>query len=157
MTIKTELIPLQIDALLPRIQPSSSRTPPLEAFLLKLHEHIMAIKSVSPKHPLEAARKLEKKGVVVPYPWPAPPEDTKWTVAFEPPTDIKLVGSWANKVSVKHRDNEPFGVDLAIELPDVRSLPTPLRIPLDARHSPCYKKRITSTFGSSINGRSTSL
>jgi U3 small nucleolar RNA-associated protein 22 len=35
---------------------------------------------------------------------------------LEKPWDITLVGSWANKVSVKVKDHILFGVDLAIEI-----------------------------------------
>ena len=79
----------------------------------------MGIPSVSPQHPLEAARKLLKKGVAVPYSLPLPTEDTNWKVAFDSPSDITLAGSWANKVSVKLKDGLKFGVDLAVEMPNV--------------------------------------
>ena len=79
----------------------------------------MEIPSVSPQHPLEAARKLLKKGVAVPYSLPLPTEDTNWKVAFDSPSDITLAGSWANKVSVKLKDGFKFGVDLAVEMPNV--------------------------------------
>ncbi|PPQ69881.1 hypothetical protein CVT25_005586 [Psilocybe cyanescens] len=109
---------LQVDALLPNVRPKASRVPPLERFLFELYTFIKDIPSVSPAHPLEAARKLLKKGVAVPYALPLPTEDTNWKVAFEPPTDITLVGSWANKVSVKPKDGQRFGVDLALEMPN---------------------------------------
>ena len=53
--------------------------------------------------------------MAVPYSLPLPAEDTNWKVAFEPPSDITLVGSWANKVSVKPKDGGKFGVDLAMD------------------------------------------
>ena len=106
--------------MLPNVRPKASRAPPLERFLLVLHSYIMGIPSTIPQHPLEAARKLLKKGVAVPYSLPLPTEETKWKVAFDPPSDIILVGSWANKVSVKPKDDQKLGVDLAIEMPDVR-------------------------------------
>jgi len=71
---------------------------------------------------LEAARKLQKKGVAVPFSLPLPTEDTNWKVAFEPPSEINLVGSWANKVSVKPKDGQKFGVDLAVEMPNVSGI-----------------------------------
>ncbi|KIJ96360.1 GMC oxidoreductase [Laccaria amethystina LaAM-08-1] len=109
---------LQIDALLPNVRSKASRIPPLDRFLLSLHTFLMGIPSVSPQHPLEAARKLLKKGVAVPYSLPLPTEDTNWKVAFDSPSDITLAGSWANKVSVKLKDGLKFGVDLAVELPN---------------------------------------
>ena len=90
----------------------------------------MAIPSTTPRHPLEAARKLLKQGVAVPYSLPLPTEETNWKVAFDPPSDIILVGSWANKVSVKPKDDQKLGVDLAIEMPDVRLVLSFLSLPL---------------------------
>lgn len=74
---------------------------------------------ISPLHPLEGARKLLKKHVAVPYAIPLPSEETNWKVAFETPSDITVVGSWANKVCVKPKDGLRFGVDLAVEMPNV--------------------------------------
>lgn len=80
----------------------------------------MALPSVEPQHPLEAARKLLKKGIAVPYCLPLPTEDTNWKVSFQKPDDITLVGSWPNKVSVKAKDGLKYGVDVAVQMPDVR-------------------------------------
>ncbi|PPQ96699.1 hypothetical protein CVT26_010251 [Gymnopilus dilepis] len=115
---KSSSFKLQIDALLPNVRPKASRVPPLEKFLFELHSFLKDVPSVAPQHPLEAARKLQKKGVAVPYALPLPTEETNWKVAFEPPSEINLVGSWANKVSVKPKDGLKFGVDLAVEMPD---------------------------------------
>ncbi|TFK21369.1 pre-rRNA processing protein Utp22 [Coprinopsis marcescibilis] len=109
---------LQIDALLPNVRPKPSRTPALEKFLLNLHTFLFKISSVTPQHPLEAARKLLKKGIAVPYCPPLPTEETNWKVAFEAPSDITLVGSWPNKVSVKPKDELYYGVDVAVEMPE---------------------------------------
>ena len=103
------------------MRPKPSRIAPLEKLLFGLHATLISLPSVAPQHPLAAARTLLKTGIAVPYSLPLPTEDTSWTVAFEKPTDITLVGSWANHVSVKSKDNRPFGVDLAVEMPDVRS------------------------------------
>ncbi|KAF4578353.1 hypothetical protein EYR36_000160 [Pleurotus pulmonarius] len=109
---------LQIDALLPNVRPKASRIPPLERFLLALHTFVTSLPPISAEHPLIASRKLAKKGIAVPYPLPQPTEDTNWKVAFEKPSEITLVGSWANKLSIKGRDGYSFGVDLALEMPN---------------------------------------
>ena len=111
----------------------------LDRFLFNLHTFIMSIPPVSPDHPLQASRKLLKNGIAVPYCLPLPTEDTNWRVAFETPCDISLVGSWANKISVKEKDATKFGVDLAVEMPQVSSpftggpllnkLPSPVPFP----------------------------
>ncbi|KAJ7220018.1 Nrap protein [Mycena pura] len=108
---------LQIDALLPNVRPKDTKVPPLDRFLLALHGFLLALAPVAPRHPLEAARMLIKKGVAVAYCLPRPLEDTNWKVAFEKPSDITVVGSWANKISVKGKDGIKFGVDLAVEMP----------------------------------------
>ncbi|CAK5268603.1 unnamed protein product [Mycena citricolor] len=114
---KSNTFKLQIDALLPNVQPKESHISPLDRFLVSLHGTISGIPAVSPQHPLEAARKLLKKGVAVSYAIPRPTEDTNWKVAFQPPSDITVVGSWANKISVKGKDGSKFGVDVAVEMP----------------------------------------
>ena len=113
---------LQIDALLPNVRPKTSRQPPLDHFLLSLHSLLLEIPPIPPQHPLEASRNLLKKGIAVPYSLPLPTEGTNWKVSFEKPADILLVGSWANKLSVKAKDGKRFGVDVAVEMPDVRAL-----------------------------------
>jgi len=68
---------------------------------------------------LDASRKCRETGIEVPFPLPLPAEETKWKVAFEAPSDITLVGSWANKVTVKPKDEKRYGVDVAVEMPSV--------------------------------------
>ncbi|EKM77700.1 hypothetical protein AGABI1DRAFT_61282 [Agaricus bisporus var. burnettii JB137-S8] len=115
---KSNSFKLQIDALLPNVRPKPSRVPPLDRFLLALHSFIMEIPSIPQQHPLEASRKMLKKGVAVPYILPLPTEETNWKVGYGTPSDITLVGSWANKMSVRPKDGLMYGVDLAIEMPD---------------------------------------
>lgn len=79
----------------------------------------MGIPSIEPQHPLEASRLLLKKGVAVPYSAPLPTEETNWKVAFEKPSDITVVGSWPLRTSVKAKDAIRFGVDVAVEMPNV--------------------------------------
>ncbi|KAL0578598.1 U3 snoRNP protein [Marasmius crinis-equi] len=114
---KSNSFKMQIDALLPNVRPKQKLIPPLDRFLLDLHTVLSNSPSISPRHPLEAARSLLKKGVSVPYSTPMPNEDTNWKVAFEKPSDITLVGSWANKTHVKGQDGSKYGVDLAVEMP----------------------------------------
>lgn len=96
--------------------------PPLDRFLLSLHTFLTSLPPVASQHPLEGARSLLKKGIAVPYSLPLPTEDAKWKVLFEKPTDVTLVGSWVNKTSVKCKDGGHFGVDLAVEMPQVSIL-----------------------------------
>jgi hypothetical protein len=113
------LIYLQIDLLLPSVRPKTSAVATLEQFLLSLHTFLMNIPGVTARPPLDASRRLLKRGIAVPYPHPLPSEDTKWTVAYSTPSDINLVGSWATQTAVKGKDGTKFGVDLAVEMPAV--------------------------------------
>ncbi|CAL1710724.1 unnamed protein product [Somion occarium] len=108
---------LQIDALLPNVRPKYQRSTPLDHFLHTLHSLLSSLTSIPPKHPLAASRELQAKGIAVPYPLPLPTEDTNWKVSFEKPSEILLVGSWPNKLSVKAKDGERFSVDLAVIMP----------------------------------------
>jgi U3 small nucleolar RNA-associated protein 22 len=115
-TVRSIVI-LQIDALLPNVRPRASRIAPLERALFALHSVLNAIPSRDPQPPLIAARAFEPH-IAVPYPQPLPHAEAKWKVAFAPPTDITLVGSWPLDRAVKAVDGLPFGVDLAVEMPE---------------------------------------
>ncbi|RDX41283.1 Nrap protein [Lentinus brumalis] len=107
----------QIDALLPNVRPKYQHSQPLDAFLLALHKLLVDAPSVAPQHPLHASRSLSKKGIAVPYIRPLPTEDTNWKVAFDPPTDVVLVGSWPTRTSVKGKDALRYTVDIAVAMP----------------------------------------
>ncbi|KAI0292587.1 Nrap protein [Russula brevipes] len=131
---------LQIDALLPNVWPKDSRKRPLDRFLFSLHACLSSLPSIEPSHPLAAARALSEdslllsalerrkysqrdktvtspQNISVPYPLPSPAEDANWKVAFEKPANIAIVGSWINSVAVKRTDDEPWVVDVAVEMP----------------------------------------
>ncbi|KIM24893.1 hypothetical protein M408DRAFT_316966 [Serendipita vermifera MAFF 305830] len=132
---------LQIDDLLPSVSPKSSQTSraPLDAFLLALHEHLMnsanatssrtkksksKLKNTvwqvphSPQSPIALAEALLlESNIAVPFPSPAPTNDTKWTFKYLPPESIVVIGSWAANLSVKHQDKADFGVDIAVAIP----------------------------------------
>jgi hypothetical protein len=116
----------------------------------------MGLPSIEPQHPLEASRKLLSKNVAVPYCSPLPTEDTNWKVAFEAPDDITLVGSWPNKISVKPKDGQTYGVDVAVQMPDVRVLLVVADSQLTYRRA-CFKRKTTRMEGFSRRKRSTLL
>jgi U3 small nucleolar RNA-associated protein 22 len=66
-------------------------------------------------------RATSPQKIAVPYPLPTPTEDANWKVAFEKPVNIAIVGSWINDVAVKRTDDEPWVIDVAVEMPPVRS------------------------------------
>ena len=91
----------------------------MDKFLLALHSFLNGLPPIDAQHPLSASRALAKQGVAVPYPNPAPSEDTNWKVAFDKPQDVSLVGNWITRLAVKRKDNLPYGIDVAVEMPDV--------------------------------------
>ncbi len=130
----------QIDALLPNVRPKDSRKQPIDKLLFSLHACLSSLPSIEPLHPLAASRALseglflssaEKHSsrngnatplqiVSVPYPLPVPTEDANWKVAFDRPANITITGSWINNVAVKPTDDEPWVIDVAVEMPSAR-------------------------------------
>ena len=88
---------------------------------MTLHSYLTSLSPIEADHPLAASRSLLKKGIAVPFPSPAPTEDTNWKVSFQKPDDITVVGSWISKLAVKAQDKRPYRVDLAVEMPSVSS------------------------------------
>lgn len=109
---------LQIDALLPNVQPKESGRQQLDHFLFALRAHCISIPSIAPLSPLAAIKVLAKQGVAVPSVFPLPSPDVKWKVAFEPPREICVVGSWGNGIAVKKQSGSRFSVDLSMEMPE---------------------------------------
>jgi U3 small nucleolar RNA-associated protein 22 len=160
-------VPPQIDALLPNIRPKDSRKPLLNKLLFSLHAFLSSLPSIEPQHPLAAAKALsdnslplfssgrEKrsrrdgiatslKTIAVPYPQPSPTEDANWKVAFEKPVNISIVGGWINNVAVKRTDEEPWVIDVAVEIPSARlSSEWPLYVADYPCHRACSKRKIT--------------
>jgi U3 small nucleolar RNA-associated protein 22 len=130
----------QIDALLPNVRPKDSRKQLIDKLLFSLHACLSSLPSIEPLHPLAASRALSegsflsssekrssRNGIAtplqatsVPYPLPVPTEDANWKVAFDRPANIAVVGSWINNVAVKHTDDEPWVIDVAVEMPSAR-------------------------------------
>ncbi|KAG8881364.1 hypothetical protein FRB97_009629 [Tulasnella sp. 331] len=108
---------LKINALMSALAPKASHVAPLEKCLFDIHAVISNLAEVIPQHPIRAAEALQGQGVTVVYPSPPPTEETNWKVGFSKPTDIKVVGSWANKVSVPAIDGRGLDIDLALEMP----------------------------------------
>ena len=79
----------------------------------------MDLPPVTPEQPLKASKTLARTGINVPYSLPSPTSESKWTVAFEKPSSITIVGSWGNNVRVKSKDTAGWTVDVAVEMPSV--------------------------------------
>ncbi|GAB1522908.1 U3 snoRNP protein [Rhizoctonia solani] len=110
---KSNSFKLQAKQLLREVSASESQRSIVEKVLMSLHEHLINLPSIAPCRPPSTI----KKRTAVPYPAPLPSQDSQWTVSFEPPSNIQLVGSWANGVAVRGNDKTGFSVDLAVEIP----------------------------------------
>lgn len=62
---------------------------------------------------------MRKRGVAIPFTYPAPEADINYKFAYEKPTTYNVTGSHALKTSIKTADEHV--VDLAIEMPSVRT------------------------------------
>jgi len=70
---------------------------------------------------LEAEHVLRKSSrTAVPFPEPRPTGDIKYSVAYEKPENINVVGSFVLKTAIDRTD--PFVIDLAVTMPTVSTL-----------------------------------
>lgn len=83
-------------------------------------DSLPSFSSAREKPSQQGGRVTSLQNITVPYPLPSPTEDANWKVAFEKPLNISIVGSWINDVAVKRTDNEPWVIDVAVEMPPVR-------------------------------------
>jgi len=90
---------------------------------MSLRTHILSLPSIPSENPLTAAQTLARQGVAVPFAHPLPSRDDKWKVAFEPPREIVVVGSWGNGIAVKKKNGGRFAIDVSVEMPEVRYTP----------------------------------
>lgn len=62
-------------------------------------------------------------GIAVPFSETHPTGDIKYSVSYEKPENINVVGSFVLKTAIKR--TEPFVIDLAVTMPSVRRLSLP--------------------------------
>ncbi|KAG9095422.1 hypothetical protein FRC07_011102, partial [Ceratobasidium sp. 392] len=110
---KSNTFKLQLDELLREVSTNDTQRNTVERVLMTLHEHLSNLPAISACKPPATV----KKRTAVPYPAPLPSEESQWTVSFERPSNIQLVGSWANGVAVRGNDGSGFSVDLVVEMP----------------------------------------
>ncbi|CAE6446111.1 unnamed protein product [Rhizoctonia solani] len=110
---KSNTFKLQLEQLLREVSANESQKSVVEKVLMTLHEHLMNLPSISPCKPPTTI----KKRTSIPYPPPLPSQDSQWMVSFERPSNIQLVGSWANGIAVRGNDKTGFSIDLAVEMP----------------------------------------
>ncbi|KAL4951340.1 Nrap protein [Aspergillus filifer] len=114
---KSSLFKLQLDELIAESRPNYERQlATLKDTLHGLKDLIECLPERTAKQPIEAERELRQShGVVVPYPEPRPGKDTRYQVAFAPPTNVNVVGSFALKLGSKSA--APYVVDMSVTMP----------------------------------------
>ncbi|CAO1620650.1 unnamed protein product [Sympodiomycopsis kandeliae] len=118
---KTNIFKLQIEEMLENIRPASHCQAPLDRTLRSLHQLFASIKSIAPLSVDEASRAIQKSypslgSVHIPFANPQPSNsNTYYKLAFEPPTNMQIVGSWPLKLATLRP--EGFDVDLAVVMP----------------------------------------
>lgn len=99
---------------------SSSKLKSLNHVLDALRAVITKLPSLEPASVTDAIKRMQKRGVAVPFPTPQPAQDVQWKLAFSAPTRITAVGSWPLSAGSKPSVGSTWTADLAIEMPAVR-------------------------------------
>ncbi|OAA73646.1 pre-rRNA processing protein Utp22 [Cordyceps fumosorosea ARSEF 2679] len=85
----------------------------------QLHKIKSIIDSIEPHDPApiyEASTKFEKKHrITIPYPEPKPTKESNYKVAFSPPAQCNVVGSFVGKTMTKLQ--ERLGIDMVVQMP----------------------------------------
>ena len=99
---------------------SSSKLKSLNYVLDELRAVVTKLPSLEPASVTDAMKRMQKRGVAVPFPSPQPAQDVQWKLAFSPPARITPVGSWPLSAEGKPSAGSTWTADLAIEMPSVR-------------------------------------
>ncbi|PWN29957.1 Nrap protein [Jaminaea rosea] len=114
---KSGLVKMKIEEMVSSVTPKHSKAKPLEAILHRLRSLVESIEPIPATSVKEAAKAIKKRfpasNVTIPYGSVAPPKkDAQYSLAFEPPAALQLVGSWPLKVAAKR----PSGLDVDVAL-----------------------------------------
>ena len=114
---KSSFFKLQTDELLTELRPNyDKQTSRANELLRNLKSVIERIPDQQPKLLLEAEREIRSvHGIVVPFPFPRPARNTKYSVAYSKPLNINVVGSFALRNGI--RTAEPSTVDVVVTMP----------------------------------------
>lgn len=116
-SFKSNIFKLQVDELLDQIRPRRSRREEAaEAALHQVKKTIEQTPNVDPLPVEEAERSiLKSSNVAIPFPYPRPPKDAKYKLAYAKPANINVVGSHAMKTSA--RSKEVLEIDMTLTMP----------------------------------------
>lgn len=116
---KTNILKLQIEEMLNNVRPPYHRQSPLETALRRVHELFSSISPIQPQPISDAQQAIQNlypsSHVHIPFPDPQPTSSANYKLAFQPPTQMQIVGSWPLKSATLRP--EGFDVDLAVVMP----------------------------------------
>ncbi|RHZ52197.1 hypothetical protein CDV55_103690 [Aspergillus turcosus] len=114
---KSSFFKLQLDELLSSSKPNyDKQVSRVQDALHRVKDAIERLHERPPMLAFEAERELRTThGIVVPFPDPRPSRETKYSVAYAPPTNINVVGSFASRTGAKQA--EKYTIDLAVTMP----------------------------------------
>ncbi|KAF9638271.1 putative pre-rrna processing protein utp22 protein [Lasiodiplodia theobromae] len=114
---KSNIFKLQVDELLEQIRPKhGKKEAAAEKALRDLKGIIEKIPARDPAPIPDAERSLIKQSkVTIPFPYPRPPKDAKYTLQYAKPTIINPVGSYPLKLNA--RTGEQQAIDLVLVMP----------------------------------------
>ncbi|RHZ53068.1 rRNA-processing protein UTP22 [Aspergillus thermomutatus] len=114
---KSSFFKLQLDELLSSSKPNyDKQVSRVQEALHRVKDAIERLCERPPMPAFEAERELRTThGIVVPFPDPRPSRETRYSVAYAPPTNINVVGSFASRTGTKQ--TEKYTIDLAVTMP----------------------------------------
>ncbi|KAN0082128.1 Nrap protein [Elaphomyces granulatus] len=114
---KSIFFKLQTDELLTELRPNyDKQASRAHDLLCNLKSVIERIPDQQPKLLLEAEREIRSiHGIAVPFPFPRPAKNIKYSVAYSKPLNINIVGSFALRNGI--RTPEPSTVDVVVTMP----------------------------------------
>ncbi|EKD15098.1 uncharacterized protein L3040_003701 [Drepanopeziza brunnea f. sp. 'multigermtubi'] len=114
---KSSLFKLQVDELLAEVRPNyEKRLCGVDELLRKLKGLIEGIEARAAVSVPEATKALHKSHkITVPFPDPKPDHNAAYKLAYEQPSNINVVGSYASRTMVK--SEEVLSVDMVVIMP----------------------------------------
>ncbi|CAO1629437.1 unnamed protein product [Parajaminaea phylloscopi] len=113
---KTNILKLQIEEMLASVRPKYHKSEPLELVLRRLQSVVQSIDDVEPTPVSGAGQAIQTlfpaAKVSIPYCEPVPSGTANYKLAFQKPSNIQMIGSWALKAAAER----PGGLDVDIAL-----------------------------------------
>ncbi|KAF2737922.1 Nrap protein [Polyplosphaeria fusca] len=113
---KSNMFKLQLDELLEQVKLKyGKKEAPAENAMRTLKALIEQLPSRTALSIPEAKKTLKSEGVTIPFPEPQPPQDAKYQLQYERPSNINASGSYPLKTTTRSEDG--FSIDLVVTMP----------------------------------------